>query len=89
MEHNITIKVPDDWMEGLPREELALQQIFRLGVQRYKVERALQLYRDGVGSIGYIAEKIGLDKQRLIREARLHDLSPEFSEETVNEELAE
>lgn len=76
-------------MEGLPREELALQQIFRLGVARYKVERAIQLYRDGVGSLGYIAEKMGLDKQSLIREARLHDLSPDFSEQTIREDLVE
>lgn len=89
MEQNVTIKIPGDWMEGLPREELALQQIFRLGVARYKFERAIQLYRDGVGSLGYIAEKMGLDKQDLIREARLHDLSPDFSEQTIAEELAE
>ncbi len=89
MEQNLTLKIPGEWMEGLPKEELALQQIFRLGVERYKVERALQLYRDGVGSIGYIAKKLGLDKQHLIREARLHDLSPDFSEQTVLEELAE
>ena len=56
MEQNVTIKIPGDWMEGLPREELALQQIFRLGVARYKFERAIELYRDGVGSLGYIAE---------------------------------
>jgi hypothetical protein len=89
MEQNVTIKIPGEWMDGLPREELALQQIFRLGVARYKVERAIQLYRDGVGSLGYIAEKMGLDKQSLIREARLHDLSPDFSEQTIREELAE
>jgi len=89
MEQNLTLKIPGEWVEGLPKEELALQQIFRLGIARYKVERALQLYRDGVGSIGYIAEKLGLDKQDLIREARLQELSPDYSEQTVSEELVE
>lgn len=88
MEQHITVQIPRNWVEGFPQEELTLQQIFRLGLKQYKMERAIQLYRDGVGSLGYIGEKMGLDKRDLIREARLHDMEPEFSEETVREELA-
>lgn len=89
MEENIIVKIPKDWIEGLPEEELTLKQIFRLGIYQYKVERALQLYREGVGSLGYVAEQMGLDKLDLIREARLHNMEPEFSEKTIQEELAE
>lgn len=88
MEKTITMQIPRQWLEGIPEEPMTLRQIFRLGLYHYKVERALALYRDGVGSLGYIAEMVGLPKRDLIREARLRGIEPDFSEETVQEELA-
>jgi predicted HTH domain antitoxin len=89
MEQDVTVKIPRTWIKGLPEEELTLKQIVRLGIYQYKVERAIQLYRDGVGSLGYIAEHMGLNKQDLIVEARRHNIDPEFSSQTVQEELSE
>ena len=89
MEQDVTIRIPRAWIKGLPDEELTLKQIVRLGINQYKVERAIQLYRDGVGSLGYVAEQMGLNKQDLIREARHHDIDPEFSDGTIKEELSE
>ena len=88
MEQTITIKIPRDWLSGVPMEDLALQQIFRKGLYQYQVERALGLYRDGVGSLGYIAAQLGLSKRELAQEARRRGIEPAFSEETVREELA-
>jgi len=88
MEQTIVMQVPRQWLEGISEEQTTLQQIFRLGLYQYKVERALALYRDGVGSLGYIAEQLGLSKRDLIREARMRGIEPDFSEETVQEELA-
>jgi hypothetical protein len=89
MEQDITVKISRGWIKGLPEEELTLKQIIRLGIHQYKMERAIQLYRDGVGSIGDVAEQIGLNKQELIQEARRHNIDPEFSEQTIKEELSE
>jgi len=89
MEQDVTVRIPRTWIKGLPEEELTLKQIVRLGINQYKVERAIQLYRDGVGSLGYVAEQMGLNKQDLIREARHHDIDPEFSDGTIKEELSE
>jgi predicted HTH domain antitoxin len=89
MEQDITLKIPRNWIKGLPEEELTLKQIVRLGIYQYKVERAIQLYRDGVGSLGYVAEQMGLNKQDLIAEARRHNIEPEYSSQTVQEELSE
>lgn len=36
----------------------------------------------------YIAEQVGLSKRDLIREARMRGIEPDFSEETVQEELS-
>jgi hypothetical protein len=88
MEQTIEMQVPRSWLEGIPEEPLTLQQIFRLGLYQYQVERGLKLYRDGVGSLGYIAEQLGLSKRDLIREARLRGIEPDFSEQTAREELA-
>ena len=89
MEQDLTVKIPRTWIKGLPDEELILKQIVRLGIYQYRLERAIQLYRDGVGSLGYVAEQMGLNKQDLIREARHHNIEPEFSDQTIQEELSE
>jgi predicted HTH domain antitoxin len=88
MEQMIVMQIPRQWLEGIPEEPITLQQIFRLGLYQYKIERALALYRDGVGSLGYIAQQLGLSRRDLIREARMRGIEPDFSEETVQEELA-
>ena len=88
MEQTIAIPVPRQWLNDVPRGKITLQQIFKLGLDQYKVERALTLYRDGAGSLGYIAEQLGMPKRKLIREARLRGIEPDFSKETVREELA-
>ncbi len=89
MSQLVTIQVPHDWIDGLPQEELALKEIFRMGIYEYKVKRAIKLYKKGIGSLGYIAEKIGILKQDLIREFRLRNIEPEFSKLTFKEDLGE
>ena len=86
MEKTIVIQVPYHWLQGVPEEPVTLQQIFRLGLYQYKIERALALYRDGVGSLGYVAEQLGLSKRDLIRKARARGVDPDYSKETVQEE---
>lgn len=88
MTQMIDMQVPRAWLEGISDEPLALQQIFRLGIHQYKLQRGLRLYRDGIGSLGYVAEQLGLAKRDLVRAARAQGIDPEFSPETVLEELA-
>jgi hypothetical protein len=57
-------------MKDIPEENLTLRQIFKLGLTQYKVQRALALYREEVGSLGYLAETLGLPKKQLIIAAR-------------------
>lgn len=70
-EETITINIPQQWLGGmqLPQGTL-IEEIIRLGVQQLKVRRALDLYRSGAGSLGYVAEQMGLSKRDLICEAR-------------------
>ncbi len=88
MEDTSVIRIPRQWLKGVPEDQVVLQQIFRLGLYQYWVQCALELYREGFGSLGYIAEQMGLSKRDLIREARGRGIEPDFSEETVREELS-
>ena len=89
MEKLITLEIPEQWLQGLSVDEgYLLQDIIQLGIYQFKVQRALELYRMGTGSLGYAAEKLGLGKGDLIREARARGMEPAFNEETVQEELA-
>uniref|UniRef100_UPI004056F20B hypothetical protein n=1 Tax=Candidatus Electronema sp. TaxID=2698783 RepID=UPI004056F20B len=83
----VSINIPQDWLQGVPEEDVTLKEIVRMGIREYKIKRAVSLYRDGVGSLGYLAEKMGFLKQELIREFRARNIVPEFSEETLQEEL--
>lgn len=88
LDQTVAMEVPRAWLEGIPEEPLTLQEIFRVGLYHYKVERALRLYREGVGSLGYLAQRLGLTKRDLIREARQRGIDPGFSEQSLQEDLA-
>jgi len=87
MSGTVQVAIPEDWLGGLTQEEMTLREVVRLGVRQVKLDRAIRLYLDGVGSLGYISEKLGLDKRELIHEARLRSIEPDFSEGTEEEEL--
>jgi predicted HTH domain antitoxin len=89
MEQVITLEIPARWVQDLDLGQAAvMQDIIQLGVYQFKVRRALEMYQAGIGSLGYVAEKVGLSKRDLIREARARGIEPVFDEQTVREELA-
>jgi len=88
MEQVITLEVPAQWVQGLDLDQAAVvQEIVQLGIYQFKVRRALEMYQAGAGSLGYVAEKVGLRKRDLIREARARGIEPPFDEQIVREEL--
>lgn len=88
VEQTVAVKVPRAWLEGVSDEPLMLQEIFRTGLYHHKVERALRLYREGIGSLGYLAEQLGIPKRELIREARQRGIDSGFSAESAQEDLS-
>ena len=81
MEKVVTLEVPEQWIEGLDvSQTTVMQEIVQLGIYQFKVRRALDMYQAGVGSLGYVAEKVGLSKRDLIREARVRGIEPPFDE---------
>ena len=88
MEKRITLEIPEEWVHDLDWDQAAvLQEIVQLGTYQLRVRRALDMYKAGLGSLGYVAEKLGLSKRELIREARMRGVVPPFDEQTVREEM--
>ena len=88
MEKFIKVEIPAQWLQGLDWDQTAvIQEIIQLGIYQFKVRQALEMYLAGTGSLGYVAEKVGLNKRDLIREARARGVEPAFDEQTVFEEL--
>lgn len=85
----INIKVPDEWIKDLPKEKLIFKQVFKLGINQYKLEKAIKFYQTNLGSVGFIAEQVGIEKEKLIKELRSLGLEPDFSDQTLEEELSE
>jgi len=87
MSKTISMEIPKKWLEGIPDEPAIIRQIIALGIRQYKMDQALRFYKNGGGSIGYVADLYHLPKRDLIQEARRSGIEPEFTEETVLEEL--
>jgi predicted HTH domain antitoxin len=82
------MEIPEQWLYDLDLDqEVMIQEIVQLGIYQFKICRALEMYQAGAGSLGYVAEKAGLFKRDLIREARARGIEPSFDEQTVCEEL--
>ncbi len=90
MEKVVKVEIPEEWLQDLEWDQATvMQEIVQLGVYQFKVRRALEMYQAGTGSLGYVAEKAGLSKRDLIREARARGIEPPFDEGTVREELGQ
>ncbi len=90
MEKSISMDIPEQWFHGIDwHQTTVVREIVQLGVLQYKVRLALDMYRSVTGSLGYVAEEVGLSKRRLIREARVRGIESDFDEQTLREELGE
>ena len=87
MEKYIRLEIPAAWVQGLfPQTSDSIREAIRLGLHQLKIQEALKLYQAGGVSLGYAAEKMGLSKRELIREARSRGIEPLFDEQTICEE---
>lgn len=82
----VSMEIPKKWLEGIPDDIAVIQHVISLGIRQYKIDQALNLYKNGGGSIGYAAEIYDLSKADLIQEAQRRGIEPGFTENTVREE---
>jgi hypothetical protein len=60
----ISVEIPEQWLQGLDWDQkTVVQEVIQLGTHQLKIRRALELYQAGVGSLGYVAETVGLSER--------------------------
>jgi predicted HTH domain antitoxin len=82
--------IPEDLakeFEGASQE--LLMELLQRGLRERKIDRALELYRQGGMSFGAAAERAGVSQSDLARSAYARGMKPSFSSQTLLEELGE
>jgi len=72
----ISIPLPEDLARQLPPEPEERQAVLELGLREWRIRRALDGYRQGVGSLAFAARKAGISLREMIPLAYAHGLEP-------------
>ncbi|MBU0512319.1 MAG: UPF0175 family protein [Chloroflexi bacterium] len=83
---SLQLDVPKAWAQDL-NDRATLLEILSLGLETYRLQRALILYQQGAGSLGYVADLVGISKRVLLEEARQRGALPHFDEHYVEQDL--
>ncbi|PKO21396.1 MAG: hypothetical protein CVU38_14955 [Chloroflexi bacterium HGW-Chloroflexi-1] len=82
----VQVQVPAEWMSAL-KDQATFMEILSLGMEEYRAQRALALYQQGVGSLGYVADLVGVSKRVLMENARRRGVLPRYDERFVEQDL--
>jgi predicted HTH domain antitoxin len=80
------MQVPQEWLPAL-KDQAAFLEILGLGLEEYRIQRALNLHQQGVGSLGYVADLVGISKHELVGHARRRGVLPQYDERSVEQDL--
>lgn len=82
----IQMQVPREWLPDL-KDQAAFLEILGLGLEEYRMQRALSLYQQGLGTLGYVADLVGISKRELMEHARRRGVLPQYDERFVEQDL--
>ena len=83
----VSIPVPDELAQQLPDDPQEQQQVLIFGLREWRVNKALQAYKRGEGSLAYAARQAGISLREMIPLAYAHGLTPKI--EPADRELSE
>ena len=83
----VQLEIPQGWAKDL-EDHAALLEVLSLGLEERRLQRALALYQQGVGSLGYVAELVGLPKRVLMEKARQRGVLPQHDAHFADQDLA-
>jgi predicted HTH domain antitoxin len=88
MDEMVTVQLtlPGEWMQDL-KDQATLLEILGLGLEEYRFRRALSLYQGGAGSIGYVAELVGIPQRVLVEKARQRGVLPHYDDHFAEQDL--
>ena len=70
-------QVPREWLPDL-KDQATFLEILGLGLEEYRMQRALSLYQQG---LGYVADLVGISKRELMKHARRRGVLPQHDDE--------
>jgi hypothetical protein len=73
-----SIPVPDELAQQLPADPEEQQQVLIWGLREWRVNKALQAYKRGEGSLAYAARQAGISLREMIPLAYAHGLTPKI-----------
>ncbi len=82
----IQMQVPREWIADL-QDQAAFLEILGLGLNEYRMQRALTLYQQGMGTLGYVADLVGISKRELMEHARRRGVLPRYDEHFAEQDL--
>jgi len=82
----LQMQVPREWLADL-KDQAVFLEILGLGLEEYRMQRALNLYQQGVGTLGYVADLVGISKRELMEHARRRGVLPQYDERFVEQDL--
>jgi Uncharacterised protein family (UPF0175) len=82
------VEIPDELVSQFTAYQDRLPELMLLGLHQVKAQEALLLYNRGLISFARAAELAGLSRSEMIRQARASGVSPRWSEQMIQEELA-
>jgi predicted HTH domain antitoxin len=82
----IQLQVPVEWEEDL-RDPAVLLEVLGLGLEEYRIRQALLLYQKGLGSLGYVADIVGIPERVLMEEARRRGVLPHYDNHFADQDL--
>jgi predicted HTH domain antitoxin len=82
----VQLNIPQEWLQDV-QDPTALLEILSLGLEERRIQRALRLYQQGAGSLGYVAELVNISKRVLMEEARRRGCLPQYEEHLVERDL--
>jgi hypothetical protein len=72
----ISIPVPEELEKQLPADPQERQQVLIWGLREWRVDKALQAYKRGEGSLAHAARQAGISLREMIPMAYAHGLVP-------------
>ena len=88
----VSIPLPEDLARQLPDGLKERQAVVELGLREWRIRRALEDYRQGVGSLAFAARQAGISLREMIPLAFAHGLQPKVDEadlEASDEQLSD
>ncbi len=67
----------------------AIQRLLKIGLKEYKIEKALNLYRDGKVTLWKAAELAGVSLRQMMEEIKARDIPYQYDFEALEEYIDE